>query len=103
MAAFERLLKVRSNGKSARHKASTERDEVFADLRWVTQYFRRLGRAALRTSPERTHFDRVTNPPRKAKKADAPPPVATAEGAHVAGPAGANGSAWGALERVVQN
>ena len=104
MAVFERLMKARSNGKSVRHKASTERDDVFADLRWVTQYFRRLGRAALRTSPERTRFDRVSDPPRKVKRAE-PPPVAAgaAEVAHAAVPAEANGKAKGALERVAQN
>jgi hypothetical protein len=105
MAAFERLMKARSNGKSVRNKPSAERDEVFEDLRWITQYFRRLGRAALRTSPERIHFDRVTNPPRKPKKVEAPPAVATSAGAsaQAATPVELNGKGKGALERVAQN
>ena len=50
-----------------------ELNGAFADLRFSTAYFRRLGRVALRQSPERTRFDRVADQPRARKAAPVPP------------------------------
>lgn len=62
----------------ARKASTTEREAVFSRLRYTTNFLRRAGNAALRTSKARADFDRVVAEPAKVAKKNKPAPLAKA-------------------------
>ena len=70
---FTSALGQRGQERGALRTARVARDSLFDRLTWQTGYFRRLGRAALRTTKDRADFDRVD--PRAGKRAAKVPPA----------------------------
>jgi hypothetical protein len=83
MSAFLKVYNSKVKQKNATRKAAVARENLFQSLAELTGYFRRLGRAALRGSNDRTAFDRVPidGTARKAKKVAGPAEDGTAPAA----------------------
>jgi hypothetical protein len=98
MNEFTKAMALRKRRKTTHTKTAAERDQVFRDLRWSTQCLRRIGRVALRSSPERTKFDRVAYvAPKSVKK-----PVDSAAVDRKTKAKGKKGSAKDKKEEVTQ-
>lgn len=71
-ADFKRAYNARGKERGAARAQTLAREALFKELKAMTSYFRRVGRAALRDSMARAEFDRVKLPGAKAAAAPAP-------------------------------
>ena len=71
IGTFGKAIVQRGKERGSNRARKMERDEAMQKLRYMTSYFRRIGRAALMQDAARADFDRVARVARVKKAAPA--------------------------------